>query len=59
MTDASKFSKTFSDLPREDVALLAKAQRRLLSRRRRYGIPLDRRSEKNLKRIERELAGVK
>jgi hypothetical protein len=48
--------KNFCGLSRENIALLATAQRRLLSRRVRSRVPRDLRSEGNLKRIERLLA---
>lgn len=49
--------KRFCILPHENIALLAKAQRRLPARRKRSRLPRDRRSEGNLRRIE-QLVGA-
>jgi hypothetical protein len=45
----------FCDLPNEHLALLVRAQRRLLAKRRRNRISEDRRAIVNLRRIERLL----
>ena len=51
----AQLQKTFCDLSRENLALLARAQRRLLARRRRSRMPLDQRSVANLKLLKASL----
>jgi hypothetical protein len=52
MQTTPQSQKTFCGLSRENLALLASAQRRLLIRRGRSRAPRDPRSENNLKHIE-------
>jgi hypothetical protein len=44
--------KTFCNLSRESLALLADAQRRLLTKRAQRGLPRDERSVRNLSRLK-------
>lgn len=55
MEAAPQLQKTFCDLSRADLVLLVRAQGRLLVMRQRARVRRDRRSEANLKLLQKAL----